>query len=452
MSELQLPPHDDEAERRVLGAAMLGDECAATIASELERRHFYREGHKWAFAAIQSLVADEAPITPHTICDRLEREGVRKKVGSEENQPAEAFLVRCSRETASIHTADHWIEKLQETAQRRDILSAAESVQQKARSGASPDDLADELLEASASVTSREQRQTTYHADELGKQFFTQIEEWADPEVEPEHGLSTGFPSVDELFRFEDGTLIVLAARPGMGKSSLGVDMQNFLSVDLGVPSLFASLEMTADTVATRHIVSRAQVPENRMRRGDMSAQDWSRVTDAASHFKESPLVVEESSALSIPELRAKIKRQRVQQGIGIVFVDYLQLMRSGKTHDLREQEIASISRGLKSIAKDFEIPVVALAQLNRGVEKRQDKRPKLADLRESGAIEQDADVVAFLFREAVYDDDANEEWAELLVRKNRNGPPGDVPLTWDGPTMRFEDAKETHDARYMAN
>lgn len=257
-------------------------------------------------------------------------------------------------------------------------------------------------------------------------------------------GIPSGFKDLDALTSgFQPGDLIIIGGRPGMGKTAFSLNIAQHVGVELGEPVAFFSLEMSKEQIAMRLLSSIAMVNSSALRKGFITKRDWERITDAAVKLSEAPIYIDDSSQMSVLEIRAKARRLKMEKGrLGLVIIDYLQLMRSRNTYDVREQEIADISRSLKAMAKELKVPVIALSQLNRSVEKSSDKRPTLANLRESGAIEQDADVIIFLYRDEVYNrkNAANKGRAEVIVAKQRNGPTDTVLLTFLQDYTRFLD------------
>jgi replicative DNA helicase len=256
-------------------------------------------------------------------------------------------------------------------------------------------------------------------------------------------GVPTGFTRLDNLTSgLQNSDLIILAARPSMGKTALALNIARNAAVDANIPVAIFSLEMSKEQLSLRMLCSEARIDSSRLRGGFFSMDDWHRLTDAAGILTESPIYIDDSPSLTAMEIRAKARRLKLDKNIGLIIIDYLQLMQGRSSAERRDLEISEISRGLKALAKELDLPVVALSQLNRMLEQRTDKRPRLSDLRESGALEQDADVVAFIYRDEVYnkeEDNPNRGTAEILLSKQRNGPTGDIHLTFLNTYTRFE-------------
>lgn len=307
-------------------------------------------------------------------------------------------------------------------------------------------DLSDKRIKASF-VTLRE----------VIKDSFQMIEQLYDRK-ETITGVPSGFKGLDELTTgFQKSDLVIIGGRPSMGKTAFSLNIAQHVGVDLQEPVAIFSLEMSKEQLAFRMLCSEAMVDSNKIRKGHINKRDdWHKLTSAASKLAEAPIFIDDSAGMSVLEMRAKARRLKAEHGLSMIIVDYLQLMRGRGNAERREQEISEISRSLKGLAKELHLPVVALSQLNRGVESRTDKKPNLADLRESGAIEQDADVIIFLYRDEVYHKDRNDKKgkAEIIVAKQRNGPTGEIPLTFLSQCTRFVDYtdreyQETEDDTY---
>jgi replicative DNA helicase len=256
-------------------------------------------------------------------------------------------------------------------------------------------------------------------------------------------GIPTGYSQIDTMTAgLQNSDLIILAARPSMGKTAFALNIASNIALREGIPVAIFSLEMSKEQLSMRLLSSEARIDSSRVRNGFLTPDDWQRLTDSASILSEAPIFIDDSSNISVTEIRAKARRLKMEKNLGLIIIDYLQLMRSGSTMDRRDLEIAEISRSLKGLAKELDIPVLALSQLNRMLEQRSDKRPVLSDLRESGALEQDADIVAFIYRDEVYnkeEDNPNKGKAEIIIAKHRNGPVGVAALTFLGAYTRFE-------------
>lgn len=442
MSEIKTPPHDDDAERALLGAALLDIAALDEAIDQIDAGDFYRERHRHIWRAMCSLhECGVDTIDVITLGDELSNAGHLEAVGGA------SFLTRLLNEVPSAANVHQYIDILDRLSLRRKAIGTLGEYHETIRQG---DDGVDESLNAVMAdlydLAADSDDGTMQTAREMAESAYVRLERMANDDGGD--AITTGFLDVDTQLDggLYDGNLIVLAGRPGMGKTSLALEMQRRQSVREGLSVFFASLEMGNDTVGVRHFSGLAGVALTSLRRGTLGKDGWSAMMKAAPKLKEARLTTDDEPAITPQKLRAKARRVRADHGgLDVVYVDYLQLMQAPGDHGTREREVAEISRTLKEIAKGLDVPVVALAQLNRSVERRDDKRPKLKDLRESGAIEQDADVVAFLYRESYYDEESNSPVAELIFRKNRNGPTGTVRLRWTASTTSFDDLDDRH-------
>lgn len=432
------PPQNLEAEQSVLGALLMGGGSISELHIEVNLRaeDFYRASHGTIFAAMQALEQRNDPIDVLTVADLLESTGQLEQIGGKSALESLAVAV-----PALAHVRQY-ARMVREHALMRALLATAYAIQQQvAERAGTPGELVDQAERAILEVAQDDRRKD-----------FRSIHDLLDFELDKLVTLSkegaaiTGTPSgFEDLDRmtggFQPGNLIILAARPSMGKSAL---MANFcehaaLNADKAV-ALF-SLEMSETELAQRFIASQASVKGDDLRKGRIQDTRWPKIYEASNRLAQSPLFVDDSSELSVLDMRAKSRRLAQQQpnGLGLIVVDYLQLMRADRLIENRTEAIGTISRGLKQLARELLVPVIALSQLNRGVEQRTDKRPMLSDLRESGAIEQDADLVMMIYRDEYYNEDSDREGiADLIVAKHRNGGLGTVELTFQKDYPRF--------------
>jgi replicative DNA helicase len=440
--DIRVPPHNDDAERSLLGAVMLDNDILDAILSRISPEDFFRERHRHIFRAMKALYDRDETIDVVTLGDYLAAEEKLESVGGP------GFLTRLSNEVPSAANANQYVEIVRNKSTLRQFISTTHSLVEEGYSDV-PD--VDSFLDrAEREIFSITQEGVTNEYEEIReviKGAYEQLESLYET-TEKVTGVPSGFVDLDEITAgWQDSDLIIVAARPGMGKTTLALNMASHVTVHEGFSAAVFSLEMSSQQLAMRLLCSEGRVDQKRVRQGTMDDQAWTRLVEAAGDLKEADLFLDDTPALSIMEFRSKCRRLKAEQDIDIVFIDYLQLMTASGDHDLREQEISEISRSLKGIAKELSIPVISLAQLNRGVEKRQDKRPRLRDLRESGAIEQDADVICFIYRDEVYNEETEDKGiAEVIVRKHRNGPIGDVRLRFFPHHTRFENLAEEHD------
>lgn len=444
-------PHSLDAEASVLGGILLRNEVLSQL-DTLSEEEFYDPRHRAVFAAIRSLEEKSKPIDEVTLEEELAQMGKLEAVGGV------AFLGELALTVPTADNVGHYAQIIQDKSAARRLMLAASEVA--ARGYEEYGDVRDYLDEAEVKifeVTQRNQRGGPEPLKSLLKNVFSALDHRfaADGGIT---GLPTAFTELDERTAgLQPTELVVLAARPAMGKTSFALSIAQNAAIGGGWPALVFSLEMSAMQLAERMLCSEARVDSAALRRGILQRQDMTNLTYAANNLSKAPILIDDTPAMSLREVRARARRfisnrELVgDKGFGLIVVDYLQLMRgsSQRAQHSREQEISEISRGLKSLAKELGCPVLALSQLNRGLESRTDKRPQLADLRESGAIEQDADLILFIYRDVVYHPDIEPEKqkiAELIIGKNRHGPTGTVETLFEGRYTRFENLAHRED------
>jgi replicative DNA helicase len=435
----KVPPQNLEAERAVLGAVLLDNEVVYSVMEILGPEAFYQEGHRIIFNAMLNLNERGEPIDLVTLTNRLRSDGLLEKIGGAAYLPSVADGVPTSAGAA------HYARIVKEKSILRDLIStSSEIVEDCFDAPGDVDELIDRAERRIFQISERRIGAGFYSMKEIVKSSFKTIETLYERK---EHvtGVPTGFKDIDELTSgLQPSDLIVVAGRPSMGKTALCLNIAQGAAGIHKLPVAIFSLEMAKEQLVTRMLCSEARIDAHRLRSGFLSDTDWPKLTRAAGHLSESPIYIDDSPAISVMEMRAKARRLKADKDLKLIIIDYMQLMRGRARIDSREQEISEISRSLKALAKELAVPVVALSQLNRAVENRQDKRPLLADLRESGAIEQDADVIIFIYRDEFYNKASPEKGvAEIIVGKQRNGPVGTRKLTWLDKYTRFEDMSE---------
>lgn len=431
------PPQQLEAEESVLGAMLMSVHAIDAVAEELAPEDFYRGSHALLYTTALALHAAGEPVDAITVVAALEKAGDLEKVGGRQRIHELAALVPATA------NARHYALIVREAATFRALIHTGGEVSRLGWEQGEPAELVEQAQEMIFNL-GRDRDRTDLAAFGPGlRESYQRLMELQANGREV-IGLPTGYQGLDRLTSgFQPGNLIVLAARPSMGKSGLAIGIIAHVALHVGLPVALFTLEMSREEVNQRILSGEAMVDSLRLRNGRLSRDDWQRVTDTVGRIHEAPLFIDESGASTLMEVRARARRLVAQHpDLALIVIDYLQLMGSGVRADNRVQEISQISRGLKLLAGELRIPILALSQLSRSVEGRHDKRPILSDLRESGAIEQDADTVFFLYREVVYNPDIPEEdrgLAELIIAKQRNGPIGTVPLTFIGQWTRFE-------------
>jgi replicative DNA helicase len=422
----RVPPHNEEAEQAVLGSMMLSGEAIAQVADlGLRAEDFYRSAHRQIFVSLTALYARGEPVDAVTAIEELRRAGTLEGIGG-------ALYIQHLVETvATPASAAHYARIVADHALLRRLIEAAGEVLRGAYDvPPDPEGFADESEGRMYAVSRRHERDQVVALRDLVHRSMEDLERIH--ERTGMVGIPTGFRDLDEMLQgLQKSNLVVVAARPGIGKSSFVTNVARNVAVESGVPVALFSLEMSNTEIGMRLLCSEARVQWHKVRAGAMAAEDWGRIVDAAEVLDTAPIFIIDSGNVSIVDIRSKARRLKSQHGLGMIIVDYLQLMSSHQRVDSRQQEVAEISRSLKLLAKELEVPIIAVSQLNRDPEKRTDKKPQLADLRESGAIEQDSDVVMFIHRDPLSEDLDKKGIAEVIVAKHRNGPVGKISLTW---------------------
>ncbi|MFP5256635.1 MAG: replicative DNA helicase [Acidimicrobiia bacterium] len=434
-SGTRVPPHDLQAEESLLGAMMLSPQAIADAAGTVTASDFYKPAHGHVYDAIHTLYASGQPVDAVTVADELRRFGLLDQVGGP------AVLAQILSSTPATTNAARYAEIVEEHALLRRLISVAGEI---AELGYSlPDDVQKALDRAESLVYEVNERRVTDStkrlADLLGDnlQRFEDLYEKGDAIT----GTPTGYLDLDALLAgLQPSSLVIVGARPAMGKTSFALGMVAHAALEAQRPVLMFSLEMSSEELSQRILCSEAKVDASRARTGRLDGEDWKKISKAIGRLGEANIWIDDNPSLTIMEIRAKARRLKSQVGdLGMIVIDYLQLMTGRAGAESRQVEVSELSRGLKILARELETPVVALSQLSRNLEMRADKRPMLADLRESGSLEQDADVVMFIFREEVYDPKPeNTGQAEIIVAKHRAGPTGVVQLAFLPQYTRF--------------
>jgi len=440
----RVPPQNVEAEAAVLGAILLDRDALVKAFEVLRPEHFYREAHQRIFAACQELFERNEPVDLITLANELTRRQQLEPMGG---SPYLASLAEAVPTAANVL---YHASIVRGKALLRELISTCTSIVSACYEEAEPTETVLDAAEASIFEVSKDRIRPSFRPiKSVLKSTFEDIERLYTRKGHVT-GVPTGFTDLDNLTGgLQHSDLIIIAGRPSMGKTSLALSMAIHAGVEERIPTAIFSLEMSINHVVQRMLCAEARVQAYRLRTGRLGDPDWPKLTTAAGRLSEAPIHIDDTPSMNVLELRAKARRVKAEHGIGLLVIDYLQLLKGGGRYESRQQEMTEICRSLKSLAKELEIPIVALSQLSRAVEAREDKKPQLADLRESGAIEQDADLVAFIYRPGYYkalkSPEAEENYeAELIVAKQRNGPTAMVPLIFQREYMRFEDAEKT--------
>jgi len=438
-----LTPSDLDAERGVLGSILLDTAAFGQVVQILKPDDYHSTAHQHVYASMMDLFDRNQPIDPVLLRSELENAGTLDKVGGVD------YLLSLAEAVPSAASAEYYANLVKEKAVLRSIIHAGEDMVRLARSSGAEyrkvlDDVERRVLALGQALITGESRRM----DQLLRETFDRLEALQNRQGNIT-GLATGFHELDELVNgLQPSQLVVVAGRPSMGKTTFALNVAEHVGIEENTPVLVFSLEMSSEVLVENMLCSRAQVNAHRLKRGVLGERVWSRLGEVAGDLGNAPIFLDSTPGLRAMEIRAKARRLKARHGLGLVVVDYLQLLdlglrdfRSSRV-DSRQAEIAAISRGLKNLARELDIPIIAISQLNRSVEQRQteDFRPRMSDLRESGAIEQDADVIMLLYRDEYYHRDREESkgLAEVNVAKQRNGPTGTIELNFTGEYMRF--------------
>ena len=435
---LKVPPHSIEGEQAVLGGLMLSNDAWDTIADLISEEDFYRRDHRLIFRAIAGLAGQNKPRDAVTLHEWLEKHGELEAAGGM------VYLGTLAKDTPSAANVKAYADIVRQRSILRQLIQVGEKIAGSAYEPGERD--VKKLLDAAETDVFKIAEQGT-----MARQPYRNIKDLLSTAVDridelfnnddPITGVPTGFDKFDEMTAgLQRSDLIIVAGRPSMGKTSFVMNVAENAGIQMGLPIAVFSMEMSGEQLAMRMISSLGRINQQNLRTGKLQDSDWPRITSAISMLSEAPIMVDDTPALSPTELRARARRIKREHGLGLIIVDYLQLMSVPSNNENRATEISEISRSLKALAKELDVPVVALSQLNRSLEQRPDKRPVMSDLRDSGAIEQDADVVVFIYRDEVYNEDSPDKGtAEILIRKQRNGPTGTCRLTFLGQYTKFE-------------
>jgi replicative DNA helicase len=435
------PPQDLAAEQCVLGAMMLSKDAIADVSETIRDTDFYRPAHEAIFDVITDLYARGEPADAITVAAELTRRGEIARVGGA------PYLHTLVASVPLAANAGYYAHIVREKAILRRLVEAGTKIVQIGYAGEGEvDDVVDQAQAEIYQVTEKRTTEDYAPLKDIMEGALDEIEA-IDSRGDAMIGVPTGFTDLDELTNgLHPGQMIIVAARPAMGKSTLGLDFARSASIRHGLTSCIFSLEMSRTEITMRLLSAEAKVPLHHMRNGKMTDEDWAKLARKMGEVSEAPLFIDDSPNLTMMEIRAKARRLKQRHDLKIIIIDYMQLMTSGKKVESRQLEVSEFSRSIKLLAKELEVPVIAISQLNRGAEQRTDKRPMLSDLRESGSLEQDADMVILLHREDAYERESTRPGeADFIVAKHRNGPTANVVVAFQGHYSRFVDM--AHDA-----
>lgn len=434
--DARLPPQNLEAEQSVLGGILIDNQTFHKVIEFITPEDFYRPAHGKIFTAMCELASKAEPVDVVTLTAKLRQLEVYEEVG------AAAYLAELLERVPTAINSEYHAKLVADQAVKRRLVSVCNEIGNR---GLSPGDTTEELLDYAEkqvfNLTSSKRQRGVVPIRDIIRSAFVELEKRFESQGTLT-GVPTGFVELDKItLGLQRSDLIIVACRPSMGKTSLALGITRFASVHGKCPTVFFSLEMSKEQIVTRFLAAEAKVDSTRIRSGKLTEQDWGKLTRAAGLLTDAPIYIDDTPSLSVLEMRGKARRLKAELGeIGLIVVDYLQIMGVPKYAESREKAISDISRSLKSLAKELNVPVLALSQLNRNIDLRQDKRPLLADLRESGAIEQDADIIIFIHREELENLQINAaSVAEFIIGKHRNGPRGIVKVAWLGQYACFE-------------
>lgn len=436
VAHLKLPPQNLDAEQSVLGSMLIDNEAIGRVVEAMKEDDFYREAHRKIFAGIVELWQRSEPADLVTITSLLKSKGTLEEVGGA------TYLASLVDRVPTAANVTSYARIVREKSVLRCLIDGAtEIVERGYREQGNVDEYVDSAEKIIFEVAQRRIRQGFIGVKDIVKDSFRAIEQLYERR-ELITGVTTGYREIDRMTcGLQRSDLIVVAGRPSMGKTAFALNIVENAAIEAGVVCGVFSLEMSKEQLVQRMLCSRAEVDASKLRGGFLAESDWPRLTRAAGLLAEAPIYIDDTPALNVLEMRAKARRLQLEHDLGLIVVDYLQLMRGVGRIESREREISDISRSLKALAKELKVPIIALSQLNRGVEARQDKRPQLSDLRESGAIEQDADVIMFIYRDEMYNrESADAGKAEIIIGKQRNGPTGKAMLAFRSSLTRFDD------------
>ncbi len=431
----KIPPHDDDVERSLLGALLLDKDAFIDVAEFLRPQHFYSEAHRLIFSAMMTLYDKHEPIDIVTVTAEIKKTGKLKDIGGA------AYLSELLNVVATSAHAENYGRIIEDHFVKRQLITASARITEKAFSESGDARQILDMAEREVfAISQLHARRDFIAVKDILAESFDRLDE-LHKKAGGLRGLPTGFTDLDnKLAGMQESNLVILAARPGQGKTALAINIAQYVAVQLKIPVAIFSLEMSREELVDRLLVGQADIDAWRLKTGKLSDEDFTRLSEAMGQLAEAPLYIDDTPGLSIMEMRTKARRIQIEHEVKLIIVDYLQLVDAGKKFEGRVQEVSYVSQHLKNIARELKIPVLALSQLSRAVEARGTKVPQLADLRESGAIEQDADVVMFLYREEQVE---GEKWptnilTKLLIAKHRNGSLGEIDLIFRGDRIKF--------------
>ena len=432
----RIPPHNEEAERSVLGAAMLNKDALLEILEEVKAEDFYNESHREIYKAIWELYRENFAVDMLTVCEELKRRKSLDMVGGR------GYIAALTAEVPTTANAGEYAKIVSEKASIRQLISTSEDITQKGYDANLPaKDLINYAESGIFGISQKRQKNEYTKIQDVLLENIRIIDE-ASANKDKIVGIPTGFKLLDEKTSgFQRSDLIIVAARPAMGKTAFALNIAQQSAVKSGSSVIIFSLEMSKEQLGQRLLAMQARVEMQKLKQGDLDRKDWDRVSLAVDELNATKIVIDDTPGISLMEIRNKCRRLKAEQGLDLIVIDYLQLMQGTGRTESRQQEISMISRNLKLLAREIDCPLIVLSQLSRAPEQRQDKRPILSDLRESGSIEQDADMVLFLYRDDYYNENTEKPGVcEINIAKHRSGPTDKIELTWVSRYTKFSD------------
>jgi len=436
----RIPPNSIESEEAVIGSILIDPDVVPDVMELLTSRDFYSRKNQLIFSAMEKLFDDGSPVDIVSVTERLRTGGVLEEMGGEIELAKLADVVPTS---ANFF---YYGKTVKEKALLRSLITAASSIVENAYEGEETDEILDNAEKAIFQITEAQISKTYQHIGKIMHELFQNLERLKENAVTGRiTGIASGYRKLDEVTTgFRPSDLVIVAARPSMGKTAFALSLATNMSLRFHLPVAVFCLEMSKEQLAQRLLCNVTNFELSRLRAGDIGTEDWKRLTNGASTLQTAPIIIDDEPSLDPRTLRAKARRIKMEHNVQVIFVDYLQLMHTKGRSDNRQQEISEISRSMKLLARELNITVVALSQLSRAVEQREDKMPRLSDLRESGAIEQDADTVMFLYRDDYYKDKSDvsnyPQVTKVIIGKQRNGPVGTIELMFHPKTATFYD------------
>ncbi|MBQ6849614.1 MAG: replicative DNA helicase [Oscillospiraceae bacterium] len=445
-------PYSIEAEQAVLGAAIIDPELVSAIVEQVRSEYFYVKQNRLIFNEILTLFMANTPSDFVTVVDAV----LSAKIFSDENE-AKVYLSQLADTVPSLSNILYYAKILKDKYMVRSLMDTAGEILRLTQDSADADLLLESAEQKIYALRQGKDTQSLKHISDAAAKSFDRLRKLSGKDKDKYRGIPTGFRFLDDkLGKMGRSDLVILAARPGMGKTSFALNIATNIASQQKLPVAIFSLEMSNEQLTERILSSRAGISSNSLRTGDIQLAEWDIITNAIGQIADYPIYLDDTPNVTVSDMKAKIRRLNQNPetpNVGVIIVDYIQLMSTGKRNDNRVQEISEITRNLKIMAKELDVPIIALSQLSRSAEKGsgRDGRPQLSDLRDSGSIEQDADVVLFLYRDAYYNksEDADQTLAECIIAKNRHGESGTIPLSWDGAHTRFYDVDFTHNDDY---